>query len=143
MSNLKTAGIQHKSGMSLGDMLRAKKQLATVKELSSKTTKPQKVKVVTKGHHVKRREEQRLAYKRKQNAISNIRKNLAKFGITEHKQVQSVISRHLQLNYFNNKREVMHIRREVEFVIIKDRKETALKRKVTTITEPLKYISYA
>ena len=143
MRNLKTAGIQHNSGMSLGDVLKAKKQLATVKRLSSKTTKPQKVKVATKGHHVKRREEQRLAYKRKQNAISNIKKNLAKFGITEHKQVQSIIDRHIQLNYFNNKRDVVHTRREIEFVVIKDRKETALKKKVTTITEPLKYISYA
>tara|TARA_R100000781_G_scaffold112732_1_gene80261 strand:- start:252 stop:683 length:432 start_codon:yes stop_codon:yes gene_type:complete len=143
MKNLKTAGIQHNSGMSLGDMLRAKKQLATVKRLSSKTTKPQKVKVVTKGHHVKRNERQRLAYKRKLNAISNIKKNLAEFGITEHKQVQSIINRHIQLNYFNNKREVVHTRREIEFVVIKDRKETALKKKVTTITEPLKFVSYA
>ena len=143
MNNFKKAGIQHNSGMSLGDMLIAKRQLATVKRMAPQTTEPQKVKVVTKGHHVKRREEQRLSYKRKQNAIASIKRTLAEFCITEHKQVKSIIDRHLQLNYFNNKREVTHTRRQIEFVVIKDRKETALKKKVTTITEPLKYVSYA
>ena len=143
MNNFKKAGIQHNSGMSLGDMLIAKRQLATVKRMAPQTTEPQKVKVVTKGHHVKRREEQRLSYKRKQNAIASIKRTLAEFGITEHKQVKSIIDRHLQLNYFNNKREVTHTRRQIEFVVMKDRKETALKKKVTTITEPLKYVSYA